>query len=218
MSLGMPIQMLNGPMGCPDCGGTCGQRPVMGFGSTAPTQILFNSTPTSDWTCNDWMLWHQLLVQAFMAGKFKSGIRYSKADATKNANSVFMQWWNQVVSWFSYNYSFCGYGSDFLNYFKSVGLTDHISALAATITPIVSSAPKISESVTKVVTNTVDTAANTTSVAKYLVPGIVVLAVGGIGYFVYKNYLKGNKKIKIGPAQLGAAPKRKKKKSKSKIN
>jgi hypothetical protein len=196
---GMPITMLNG-LGCPQCAGTCSTPARRPLGD--PAVVKFNSTPTSDWTCDDWMIWHKQLVQAFQNGSFKSGIKYPKDQAIGLANQVFIQWWKDVVSWFSYNYSFCGYGSDFLNYFKSVGMTDHISAVAGTVTPIISSAPKVADSAAKVVENTAKAAENTTSVAKWLVPTIVVGGVALVGVYLYKNYAKGNKRVKVGPATV----------------
>jgi hypothetical protein len=167
-----------------------------------PAMIKFNSKPTSDWTCDDWLIWHKMLVQAFMNGSFASRINYSKDEAIKLANQVFIQWWKDVVSWYSSNYSFCGYGSDFLTYFKSVGMTDHISALAATITPIVSTAPKVAESAAKTVENTAKAAENTTAVATWIVPVVVVGSVTLLSYFLYKNYAKGNRRVKVGPATI----------------
>lgn len=202
----MPIMMLNG-LGC-DCQN---QSTVsfMGFGEV--TVPKFSDTPTTDWTCAQWMMWHKDLVRAFEAGLFASKIKYTHEAAIQNANDVFRIHWDKNSKWYN-SLQFCGYSSDFFDYFKSVGLTDILSYFQGIITPAASTAVNVTSTAQSVVENAADTVANTTSVAKYAVPLLVGGLAIGVGYYVYKNYLKGNKKVKVGP--LGGPPKKRRTKKK----
>jgi hypothetical protein len=205
-------------LGCPDCNGTC-SSPVTGLGTTVAT-IAFNSTPTSDWSCNDWLLWHKELVKAFKEGKFKSGIKYSEADAITNANKVFTQWWDKIVSVWSSKY-WCGYSTAFYSYFKSVGLTDHISFIASIYTPIAQGTINVAQSAGNAITNTgqtvesaTETAQNTANLTKWLIPAAIIAVVGGLAMYAYKHYVKGNEKIKIPKASLGGVKRKKRRTTK----
>jgi hypothetical protein len=180
------------------CGPACGCQQMNGLGA-----IVYNSTPTSDWSCGDWMVWHQELVKAFMGGKFASGIKYSQQDAINNANKVFAQWWDKAASISDSN--FCGYNSGFLEYFKSVGYTDHISYIAGILTPIFKGGTNASSAVQKTgeaAENAADAAKNTTKTLQWLLPVGVVTVVALVGGYVYKNYIKGNSRVKVGPATV----------------
>lgn len=227
--MGMPIQMLNG-FGCPDCGGTCKGSGLGAYGKAIQynTEPVINNFPGIDrdgfFNCADWMTWHMRLVDAFKGGKFASGIKYSDAEALKKANEVFMIWWNKqnLVSYTSICYT----GNvDFRNYWKKVGLpTNSISELitkpydfvASTQGKVLDITGKLVDSTGKVIDRTSGAAIGLTTVLKYAVPVTVTAVLAGVGYFVYKNYLKGNKKIKIGPTELGSVPRKKKRKSKIK--
>ncbi|HEY8936697.1 MAG TPA: hypothetical protein VIM65_15820, partial [Cyclobacteriaceae bacterium] len=74
----------------------------------------------ASWTCNDWVLFHKAMVTFFMQGRFASKIKYSQKDAIANANQAFRQHYDRA----SWTLSRCGYTSDFVMYFKSVGLND----------------------------------------------------------------------------------------------
>lgn len=189
-------------LGCDQVGlsCSCGCSGQSGLG-----EILFSSEPDKPekWTCTDWMNWHKALVQAFKQGKFKSGIKYSDADAIKMANEVFMTWWDKIVSgFFSFDSrQFCGYDSGFYTYIKSVGLTDVLSYFQAVLTPVASGATEVVQSTVDTTTNAVDATGGIVNTLKTLIPlALTGLVVAG-GYYVYKNYLKGDRQLQIGPVK-----------------
>lgn len=156
-----------------------------------------------DWTCNDWVLFHKAMVKFFMEGRFASKIKYSQADATANANQVFRQHWDRA----SWMLARCGYTSDFVAYFKSVGLGDLFNLLQKGVDSGKTTAAKVATSVSNTAVNVIDSTgkiidnvgggiSNITGMAKYLVPvtitGVVLIA----GTYVYKNYIKGNSRVK----------------------
>lgn len=147
--------------------------------------IAWTDSPTSDWACADWMYWHQQLVKASLAGSFPSKIKYSQADALKNANTIFLQWWKSTASFTKSN--FCGYKSDWYAYFDSVGLGDEVLSYFQAAT---SGAVKLTETVTQTAQKVLDTASNTASVTKYLLPIALIGAVGLVGMYAYNHYVR----------------------------
>ncbi|MCW5910944.1 MAG: hypothetical protein KIT62_07715 [Cyclobacteriaceae bacterium] len=156
----------------------------------------FRDTPTKDWDCAQWMIWHKDLVKAFMAGAFASNIKYTQDKAIENANNVFIVHWNKSASFMNSN--FCGYKSDFFNYFKSVGLGDILSYFQAVFTPTATATTEVVSSGAKAATNVAQSAGqavenvakgieNTSSVTKWLLPAVAVTLVAGIGYLFFTN-------------------------------
>lgn len=154
--------------------------------------IAYNTTPHSDWTCAEWMFWHKALVTAFQDGRLG---KYSKAQAIEYANSMFATAWDNVIPWWSAKllFSSCSYGSDFVNYFKSVGYTDHISFIGAGV----SSGAEAVVNVADTISEASETTKNTASVLKWLIPTVLIGGVAIGGYYVYKHYAKGNERVKI---------------------
>jgi hypothetical protein len=143
--------------------------------------VKFNSTPTKDWTCENWMQWHSALLVAFKEGRFKSGIKYSDAAALMNANKVFTEWWNRLVGTFS-SKTLCGYRSEFYTYFKKAGLSDSVlSYFQSIVTPTLKATGKITENVTETVTNVSEGANN---LSKYFTLLIWIAAIG-LGYYAF---------------------------------
>jgi hypothetical protein len=167
-----------------------------------------------DWNCYDWMKFHQLLVEWFEKGKSPSGIKFSKPDAIKQANKIFLEHFNKqnvLGSWLD----LCGYKGQFASYMTSVGLQDIITTFAKGYNALFRTAEKGIDSVEKVANTTANTLVNTvdnagkavvnvsegvsniSNVGKYLVP----VAIGGVvlfvGAYVYKNYIKGDNQIAV---------------------
>lgn len=168
--------------------------------SIAPVQIglsglgvEFSNTPTSKWSCIQWMQWHQNLVKAFKEGRFASRIKYSDADAIRLSNEVFIVHWNRLKTLFDKK-DFCGYGSDFFNYFRAVGLSDILSFVQALVNPVVSTGIKVVEGGEKVVTNVVDTVSSTTGALKWVVPTVLVIGIGGVAWWGYNQYIAPQRK------------------------
>lgn len=160
--------------------------------------ISYSTQPTTEWTCQEWMLWHQELVKAFMGGKFKSGIKYTQGEATRLSNQVFTEWWDKLVDWFS-NKRMCGYESQFYNYFRSVGLDNVLSYIQALLVPTTQTVTSTIENVGKTVENISEGAAGTGKTLKWLLPLVLLGGVVFVGSYAYKNYIKGNEKIKVSP-------------------
>lgn len=207
---GMPIRMLNGTgLGCGD-NADCGCSQQLG---AAPPVIKWDTEPNTssdgrevDWECNDWVAWHKRLKERW---------------GLDRANEVFAQWWHRIedeTPWYAkltHYQQYCGYGSDFLNYFKQPGhYNDHISFVAAIVTPITTGAGYLTSTAVDTVNDAADSASNTAKVLKILIPALLITVVAGGGYYVYKNYIKGNKKIKAGAVTLGKSPIKKRRKTK----
>lgn len=199
----MKITMLNG-IGC-----ACQERQAL-------SGITFNTAPTSDWECQDWKFWHEELVKAFMAGAFKSRIKYSRDEAIRLSNQVFVTWWNKLVGTFSTK-NFCGYESQWFAYFKSVGLESILSYFQGFFVPVATSAIKVTESATEAVSNIADAAKNTSKTAAWLIPTVLVLGTVFVGAYAYKNFIQRDNKIALRPSLSGAKrkykPSRKKRKA-----
>jgi hypothetical protein len=197
-------------------------RTLAGLGSTPPPKISDTKKNTiadpnttlevdgskkgreSDWTCNDWVLFHKAILQWFKEGRLASKIKYPNDQALVLANQVFRQHWDRA----SWTLTRCGYTSDFSTYFKSVGLSDILNFAQKAVAKGKETAAAVGNSGAKTLVNTVDTAgqivnnvgggiANIAGAAKYILP----VAIGGVvifvGVYAYKNFIKGNSRISV---------------------
>ncbi len=183
---------------------------VYGLGSFGK-QIDWNTTPVinpypinSDgyWDCNDWMTWHK-----------KVAAKYGVA----RANEVFVIHWNKQGFWAYANSDCWIFNKQFRDYFKSVGLpldalADYVAKPFDIASKVLDTSEKVVDSASKVIVNAGDSAVSTSKVLKVLIPVGVTAIVLGAGYFVYKNYLKGNKKIKVAGTELGTITRKSKRK------
>lgn len=208
----MPIMMLNG-LGC-----SCQEQaqPTMfvnGLGSYGKqinwdTQPVINTYPYNRdgyWDCNDWMTWHKKVAEKY---------------GVSRANEVFLIWWNKQ-SFYNYAMDCMLLNKTFRDYFNSVGLPlDNLANYIAkpfdfvlnTQDTVLTSGENVIKSGASAAEDLAQGAASTANVAKYAVPLLVGGLALGVGYYVYKNYLKGNKKVKVGP--LGGPPKKRRTKKK----
>lgn len=104
------------------------------------------------WTCDDWVTFHKALDSSL--GR----------DA---ANTKWLSFWNDQDFW-STDYSWCKYGNNFANYFKSVGLADSTGNI---ISQVVVGAENVGK-------NLIDTVTNASSVLKWAVPAFLVVILG----------------------------------------
>lgn len=174
------------------------------------------------WECADWVVFHKGLVQWFREGRFASKIKYSEADAIKNANQIVTQHWERNAT-FTSSLRLCGYGSAFYAYFVSVGLgpvvTNILQKIANVGTKITettldttvkvvdsagNSLVNVVDSAGNVVNNVVDTVGGVAGMAKYVVPVIIGGVVILVGAYAYKNFIKGDSRISI-PTPAGVA-------------
>jgi len=164
------------------------------------------------WSCSDWMNFHKGLVKFFMEGRFKSKVRLAQPQAIEQANDVFMQHWERNANFWS-SLRMCGYGGEFYNYFKNVGLTDVLSILQSIVVPTTNTTASVVETTTrtidktaeaagKTIENAGDTLANTTGVAKYAIPVAIGGAILLVGLYVYKNYIKGDNRVQVGITKI----------------
>ncbi len=198
--------------------GTYGNPTLSGLGD-APPIIKYNTEPDTsadgrkvDWSCSDWITWHQLLVQAFTEGRFASGIKYSREKALEHANNVWRTWWDKSNSWFGYNKSFCGYESLFFNYLSSVGLADVLNLTHKVYNPatdvvvsVANTTKNVAESGLTTAENVAKAAENTAGATKWLAPTLLVVAAVGVGVWAYKNFLSDGATTKPKRVKLQAA-------------
>lgn len=173
-------------IGCPQCEG-------LGI-------IAYNDPPNKNWSCMDWIVWHKDMNAAFQDGRLA---KFSKEKALSETNRVFAYHWSEIP-WNDSKkfFSKCSYESSFVNYFKSVGYTDHISFIGAIVGKTANAAVDIAEGATETAKAVVKTSSNTAKTLNWLVPVTLVGAVGLVGYYFYKNYAKGNRRVKVGPASV----------------
>lgn len=216
----MPITMLNG-LGCQSCGGTCGQKPVSsvngmrGLGAYGKiiaynTEPQINNVPGIDrdgyFNCADWMSWHGKLVDAFKGGKFASGIKYAPADAIAKANEVFLTWWNKQNAISYTNVCYSG-NTAFRTWWQASGLpvqsfqnifTRTYDLVTDTQKKVYDTAGNLVDSAGNTITQAGKTASTLATVLKWVLPATVVGVVGLVGFYLYKNYAKGNARVKVG--------------------
>lgn len=203
----MPITMLSG-LGCQGCQRNCGceqKQPFMSL--NGPGIITAESVPDlSTWSCNDYVTWHKRLTE-------KVGLQ--------TANEITQQFWDSIP-WYRVDWNpGCSLSNcSFYNHFRSAGggwsslLPQAICTVDSAGGKVVEAAGKVVESVADVAENAADTAKNTTNVAKYAIPVLVGGIALGAAYYVYKNYLKGNRKVRVGPVVAGVPKTRQKRKKK----
>lgn len=167
--------------------------------------INFNTSPVINtyvydrdgyWNCNDWMVWHQKLVEAFKLGKFASKIKYSPADALKKSNEVFMIWWGKQ-SWYNYAEDQCVLlNQTFRKYFKDVAKLNLDAAYTAAAAPfdavtrIIEGAGNSVENIVALAENATAAAANTGKTLKWVLPALLVVGGVGLSVFAYYKFIK----------------------------
>lgn len=102
----------------------------------------FKTTPTTDWTCADWVEWHKDLLKAYQDGRLA---KYDYAKALAETNRVFAIHWDMSAGFSKQFWGKCGYDEGFFNYFRDIGYTDHISFLASVITPVLSGGASLAQ-------------------------------------------------------------------------
>jgi hypothetical protein len=173
-----------------------------------PNKSLAHPGKEVVWECSDWLSFHKGVVRFFEEGRFASRVKLSKKDAIAKTNDVFMQHWERNAGIWS-SLRLCGYGSEFYNYFKSVGLTgvtnivQNVFQTASSVVQTTTNAiDKTTASAGNAIVNTTDTISNTAKLAKYVVPIALGSAVVFVGAYVYKNYVKGNSRVRVGGAKI----------------
>lgn len=192
----MQVTMLNG-LGCNECGNTCGAKPMNG--TDQPPTIYWDTKPNTSadgrkisWSCNDWIAWHQKLTAKF---------------GLTRANEVSQQWWDKLPFYDTKKLT-CFVDCGFYNYFRKAGggWNSIIPSLLCTIDSsggkLIENTGKVVDSAGNIVVNTADAASNTASTLKWLVPTALVGVVGLVGYYLYKNYAKGNARVNVGPTTI----------------
>lgn len=134
--------------------------------------ITAESIPVTDgwgiddyWGCTEWIEWHRLNV-----------LKYNAQQATIK----FKQFWEQQDSLGAHAQLFCPYDSVFHNYFKQYGLTfDPASGIYVTAENVFNNAGDL-----------INNLGNTATFLSGLVKPVAVIALIGLAYYGYKNYLK----------------------------
>lgn len=174
-----------------------------------PNTSLSQTGATVTWDCNDWMLWHKSLIKLFMGGYTTSAIKYTQEKAIELSNQVFKQHWTKA----SAALTRCGYTNDFYQYFNQVGLADIFNLAHRTANSAVEKGGKIVDSVSTTLVNVVDdagevvtgvtgTVSNVAGMAKYAVPVLIGGVVLFVGAYAYKNFIKGDERVQVGPVKV----------------
>jgi len=129
------------------------------------------------WNCSQWVVWHKALKKVYGRGK---------------ANDIWRAAWEGQSFW-DYQKNFCKYEEAFVSYFLAEGI-DTRSWLSAIVTPVAEAAADIADGAGGAVKG----AARTVKGIGFVLPAAAALALGGVGYYIYKNYIKGDKRVKTG--------------------
>jgi hypothetical protein len=134
--------------------------------------ITADSTPALDtwgwadyWSCQEWMQWHRLNVQAY---------------GRDVANSKFISAWSAQDA-FASPYNWCKYDSGFTNYFKQQGID-----LGNIFSQVINAAGNVVDAAS----NVTQTASNATDVLKWALPLAVIAALIIAGMWGYKTFAK----------------------------
>lgn len=145
--------------------------------------ITADSTPDSpqDWGCNDWVVWHKRLVEAY---------------GQNQANEIWVNAWESQSFWDT-QFNFCKYDCDWSTYFKSQGLdAGHL------LSNIVCKGKDVSEDVLDSAGEITKGGITTAKVLKTAVPALLILLAAGVAYVGY-NVVTGKSEVNIGPLKLG---------------
>lgn len=150
--------------------------------------ITANSTPDYDgwgwdsyWSAEEWVQWHKTLVAAF--GKQAANDTWKMAWGKQGA-------WEHPFNWYKYN-------RGFTDYFKSQGI-DVGWFGSKIITTTGEAVIEVTENVTDAAADLSQGVVSTANVLKIVAPTLLI----GIGYYFYKNYIKGNRKINVKGIQI----------------
>lgn len=115
------------------------------------------------WTCDDLILWHKLMTDAY--GKDEANTRFI-SSFTNDTPTVCEQ-----LDCRSFN-------SNFREYFKKVGILDSLYSGIGVLAKPIGFTNDVGGSIADILSNTVGGAANTSKVLKYLLP--ILLVIGAI--------------------------------------
>lgn len=128
------------------------------------------------WGVIEWIRWHEKL-------KSKYGL--------KEANQRFLQAWKTQSIW-HWGYNWFKYDSTFKNYMEKNGIdvSNMVSKVTGAVEDTVSNASDVVVDAGTGIKNTIAT-------TKVLLPIVLTAVVAGAGYYVYKNYIDGDKQISV---------------------
>lgn len=156
-------------------------RSLCGLGYT----ITADSVPDEpeEWGATEWIAWHKRL-------KARYGL--------EQANEKWLIAFNDQP-WYDYDLNFMQYNCQSLKYFAENGIpSDALARLKCGIDDVVGGSGDVLTDVADGATGLSEGVVNTAGVLKTVVPILLLgIAVGG-SYYVYKNYIKGNKELPLG--------------------
>lgn len=150
--------------------------------------ITANSVPDLDewglddyWSCSDWINWHKAVAQAY---------------GVQAANEKFLSEWNKQ-SFGAHALDCRSFNSAFREYTKSVGLHDALydGALIAkplgltadTLTTVTNTASDVVQGAGSAVSGLAGGIGDFGKSLKYLIPIVLIVAIGVIGFTIYKR-------------------------------
>jgi hypothetical protein len=188
----MNVAVLNGhkPRGLKGLGCGCGCNSCgssSGLGATpAPPVINWDTAPDTSadgrkvtWSCNDWTAWHKKVADKY---------------GVPRATEVFSQWWDKQVGLFDTR-NFCEMNCGWADYLEKAGAWD--TSFVANLNCKSTKAVKdVTNAAADTISNVATGAKGVSGVLKWALPAAGILILAGGGFYVYKHYIKGNKKLK----------------------
>ncbi len=139
-------------------------EPQSAFTITADSQPdIDNWGPDSYWSCQDYITWHKLNVQAY---------------GVDTANQKFVAAWQKLDA-FDADYNWCKYESYFVDYFEGYGLK---------VGNILSSIWLSIGNIGSAVGNTTEGIKNLTEILKWLLPIVLLIGLTIVSIWAFKKY------------------------------
>ena len=143
--------------------------------------ITENSVPNLDdwgwdnyWSCEDWVEWHKIM-------KSKKGKSF--------ADSNFLKWWEAQTS-FANSFNCRSYNKTFRDYFRKENLLSKLYSGAGIIAAPIGAGTDVVVGVSEGISDVTEGIFNTAKVLKYVLPVLLIVGVGIVGYVVYKKVTK----------------------------
>jgi hypothetical protein len=167
------------------CGCTSCDHAVSGLGaSPAPPVINWDTAPDTSadgrkvtWTCQDWSGWHKKIADKYGVAR---------------ANEVWVQWWNKQIGLLD-SRNFCETNCAWADYLEKAGAWQ-TSFLANINCKSTSAIKDVTNATADTISNVAKGAKGVSSVLKWALPAAGILILVGGGFYVYKNYIKADKK------------------------
>jgi hypothetical protein len=131
--------------------------------------------PDDYWGVPEWIKWHKLLVEAY---------------GLSEANRIFLKAYH-AASFGAASYAWRSTSKEFRDYAKANGFYDGLfEGLGGWLARINAALGSIFETTSETVESAGSAITNSTTVIRYLLPALIIMAVVAVGYYLFKRFIK----------------------------